>query len=161
MFLETGEGEFLLYNDRNLAQLSPAVMLKGEIVSDELWQIAKISKQNVEKCHPFFFLFIVKFKKREKLREELLKRAKRNPNLILKKKKSQCLQIADDAKIKRFILRKTYSIEKAEVITLQHFLLKPKKDQKIRVFSHSVILSRDSESASQIVSGKSEGLQET
>lgn len=37
MFLETGEGEFLLYNDRNLAQLSPAVMLKGEIVSDELW----------------------------------------------------------------------------------------------------------------------------
>ena len=94
MFLETGEGEFLLYNDRNLTQLSPAVMLKGEIVSDELWQIAKISKQNVEKCHPFFFLFIVKFEKREKLREELLKHlSKKEPKSAFEKKKKTLVSL--------------------------------------------------------------------
>lgn len=36
MLLEPGEGKSLLHNDRNLAKLSPAVMCKEEIVSDEL-----------------------------------------------------------------------------------------------------------------------------
>lgn len=36
MLLEPGEGKSLLRNDRNLAKLSPAVICKEEIVSDEL-----------------------------------------------------------------------------------------------------------------------------
>lgn len=36
MLLEPGEGKSLLHNDRNLPKLSPAVMCKEEIVSDEL-----------------------------------------------------------------------------------------------------------------------------
>lgn len=109
-----------LCNDRNLAKLSPAVVLKKEVISNELrYSISKISKQSVESatwfCVVFFFL-IIKCKRRERNqgKSSWNIEQKGTKNYWFWRKKNHCLQKENMLK---FILRATCSREKAEIIT--------------------------------------------
>lgn len=98
--------------------MSPAVLWKAQLITDELGYLAKEFPSKVLKMLPgFLSLLIVKCERRDKLRKELLN--KMEPELD-NFENFQPLQMVKDAESQKW-LPKVWHREKAECATVRSF----------------------------------------